>query len=718
MRLARLGPVFLATSIAIATAHAAGCGSDTTASGFQNDDGGAADGTASDAPIIPDFDSSHGAAKSLVIDPADSVVDVTDLAALPKVTLKAKVTFADNTTETPPASWTLDRQDIAGIGAGTGLVTPTGATFGKAIVTAKALGLVATTSITIRLKASSNPGSVNATDQGKLAGATTPDPAVTQFAYPYDKTVFPRGLLPPEEMWNGGAAGDVYSVHFVAPSFDLTVLAKADPPSRFTLSKPMWNALTTTAAGVDVAIELRRLSGGNAYVSAHQSWKVADANLRGTIYYWAINQGQIVKIDLPTGQRSLVFDSGASGVLGTPAPLNAGSPRTPPWQDNGAGKRCVACHSVSKDGSKLMALFTRETSTGPVGFVDIASGQTQAIGNYETNSVYDALTPDGKLAVLNASAKTMQLVDSANAQPIASALDALADVCDPTFSPSGTSFALGTNCDPGFGYPVEFRRSDLTIYDFTQSTRTFSNPRTVLTSAGIGDAIAFPSFSPDSKWIFFQRGDYSRAKYGDAQNMKHGSDDLFVAAAQAGAQAIALDMANGKGVLPNDSAHLNYAPTVNPIAEGGYAWVVFTSPRDYGNRMVSPRGAPPSDATYANHKQLWVTAVDANVGSVDPSHPAFWLPGQDDASANMFGYWALAPCKATQGDAGGGGQSCSAGFECCSGFCRDTGSGPVCVDQPGGCHQLGEKCATSADCCNAGAGVACIAGVCQKTRVN
>jgi hypothetical protein len=82
----------------------------------------------------------------------------------------------------------------------------------------------------------------------------------------------------------------------------------------------------------------------------------------------------------------------------------------------------------------------------------------------------------------------------------------------------------------------------------------------------------------------------------------------------------------------------------------------------------------------------------------------------------MFGYWALAPCKPTSGAAGAdaGPQSCATGFECCSGFCRDLGSGPVCTGNPGGCHQLGEVCASSADCCNAGPSVACLAGICQS----
>jgi hypothetical protein len=192
----------------------------------------------------------------------------------------------------------------------------------------------------------------------------------------------------------------------------------------------------------------------------------------------------------------------------------------------------------------------------------------------------------------------------------------------------------------------------------------------------------------------------------------HGIDDLYVVAATAGATPIALAQANNpNGVLPADSQHLNYAPTVNPISAGGYIWVVFTSPRDYGNVMVSPQGAAPMDATYSNHKQLWVTAVDANLGTTDPSHPPFWLPGQDPTTANMFGYWALSPCLPTSPDAGSS-SSCTSGFECCSGLCRDNGSGPVCLASTTGCHQVGEVCTTSSDCCSA-TGVSCVAGICQ-----
>jgi hypothetical protein len=89
------------------------------------------------------------------------------------------------------------------------------------------------------------------------------------------------------------------------------------------------------------------------------------------------------------------------------------------------------------------------------------------------------------------------------------------------------------------------------------------------------------------------------------------------------------------------------------------------------------------------------------------------MPGQDSTTANMFGYWTLAPCKPTPGD-GGAAPTCTTGFECCSGFCRNLGGeGYVCTNNPGGCSQLGETCTASSDCCGAGPSVGCVAGVCQ-----
>jgi hypothetical protein len=715
--------------LALVLPSAAGCGSSNSSNGFTpTADGGGpgsdatADSGGDDGGSLIGSEGGLGTATSLAITPASSTLTVTSLTSPQTETLTARVTYSGGNTVNMPASWTVDRPDIASVTAA-GVVTPTAAVFGPIHVTATVGSLSAKATVTVAAKVTVESSQVPAGSVTQLQGATAADPAVTAFAYPYDQTVFPLGLQAPEVQWNGGAAGDQYLLHFTTPNLDLQVFTTADPPSRFTLTPALWNTLTSTAATQSVTVALSRLSAGKSYASAKQTWKIANADLRGIIYYWAISQGQIISLDLATGVNKPVFDSGPSATLGTPTPVNASGAPTPPWQDNGAGKKCVACHSVSKDGSTLVSIFSKASpgSTGPLGVISLASDTITAISDYTTDGTYDSLTPDGRYSVVNYSGKTMGLLQTATATPIASALDGQANLCDPTFSPDGTLFALASNCDPGFGYPVEFRTSNLTVYSFSATTAPyFTGAQTVLTSAGVGDAIAFPSFSPDSKFIFYQRGDYSRAKYTDTTSTNtHGNDDLYVAPAAASATQIALANLNGAGVLPARDLHLNYGPTVNPIAVGGYFWVVFTSPRDYGNEMVAPGTAYPNDPTYANRKQLWVAAVDANIGTTDPSHPAFWLPGQDFTTANMFGYWALAPCKPTSssgGDGGGpdgGSASCTAGFECCSGYC-DNGS---CSTQSSGCSNLGDKCTTAADCCTtSGSTIACIGGFCEPQQ--
>jgi hypothetical protein len=158
---------------------------------------------------------------------------------------------------------------------------------------------------------------------------------------------------------------------------------------------------------------------------------------------------------------------------------------------------------------------------------------------------------------------------------------------------------------------------------------------------------------------------------------------------------------------------MNYEPTVLPVAVGGFYWVMFTSRRCYGN-TIAPGGtvAAGDQAFDANpnngntedptpRKKLWIAAVDLDyTGKLDPSHPAFYLPGQELAAGNMRAFAALEPCKAD-------GESCESGAECCNGFCRQTGADadgtPIlqCVPPPeNSCSNIDEVCATAGDCCN------------------
>jgi hypothetical protein len=125
--------------------------------------------------------------------------------------------------------------------------------------------------------------------------------------------------------------------------------------------------------------------------------------------------------------------------------------------------------------------------------------------------------------------------------------------------------------------------------------------------------------------------------------------------------------------------------------------VYFTSRRNYGNRFKT-------NLWDSAAKKIWVAAIDINAPpGTDPSHPAFYLPGQEDQSGNIRAFAALNPCKAD-------GNSCETGVDCCDGSCVNNTCG-----KPMGCATLDNRCNTTADCCNeGGVMLQCVGGVCTQ----
>jgi hypothetical protein len=166
---------------------------------------------------------------------------------------------------------------------------------------------------------------------------------------------------------------------------------------------------------------------------------------------------------------------------------------------------------------------------------------------------------------------------------------------------------------------------------------------------------------------------------------------------------------------------------VLPVPVGGYYWVLFTSRRAYGHTLAPGGTVADSGNEWGSmvdgteipslRKKLWVAAIDIDyTGKVDPSHPAFYLPGQELNAGNMRAYAALEPCRA-EGDA------CGSGADCCGGFCRleEVEFGEplkVCVPPPVGCSNVDESCETDADCCGAAAGDRCINNRCAAPNVS
>lgn len=710
--------------------------------------------------------SSGAAAFTLVIDPPSATIDIVGTAPQTRAFTATRKSPGGTISPAAPA-WSVDAFDIGKISP-SGVFTAHGNVGGLATITASEQGVTAVATVKVSLKAVHNDppgngsgGPVPEPDQKKLEegeiSGGSPSGPTGKILYPYEGTMFARGLVSPEIMWDGGAAGDKVLVHLSEDYYDAKVFLTASAPGRFLLPAPVWAAATDSNRGEPLRVTITRMNAAGVVGTPMKAmWNVANGNLRGTIYYWAVSKGQIMKIGPGKDFPDTVFDSGPANVLGSPAPKNV--PPNAVWDGSNDAKRCVACHTVSKDGSTLASGFSgvgpNSFGSRPWGSVDLKQTDAQGKGKIVSfsdamvNSMGVTLTPDGKNLVASTDGDNkLHFFDTKTGEKLPSELGSYTDpMADPMFAADGKSLAFVGNIQTQ-SWKMAGRSSSLEIVPFDQATLTFGK-RTTILPAKPNVAIAYPSYSPDSKYILYQRGNCMSHLYCETTPITQegrfiGRNEIYLVSAEGG-QEIALDRANGVGYLDEKNLRVNYEPRVNPVAVGGYMWMIFVSVRDYGNKMVS------ADPSTKNHKQLWVAAVDLYpTPGKDPSHPPFLLRGQDEVTHNMSGYWTLDPCKSE-------GASCASGTQCCTGFCRANDAGePICVkppgaDQPGtmsggnggtggsggtggtggsggpgggtggsgaqgggtqACSRLEEKCSTSGDCCEAPAHI-CVGGFC------
>jgi hypothetical protein len=689
MRTSLLG---LVSVLSLTGLFAAACGtSDNSTFGDGSDAGDpGSGGDGGSGPLGPSLGNEGGAStkaiKSLVIDPPTASLTVEVGQAPPTQTFKVTAAYADGTKAVISSgiTFSVTAPQVGGIG-GNGLYTPSGTQGGHVVVTASAGGSKATATVDVKLHVLhvSPAGSADAAAQAALRAAVTPDAAVN-WAYPYDATVFPRGLNAPELQWLGGADTDLVYVHVTSPFYEYESFGTA-PSQRFTPGGADWTQLVDSSSG-NVDVRVSRLAGGAggaATVIKNQTWEVAPGTMRGTIYYWAINTGRVMRIT----PGAAVPDDLFASVDVVPA----------------AKGKCIACHSVSANGSDLVVNAGHWDSTIDETSVawDLVSQKPAYSGNEVTNGgsafALAGISADGKVMVQNFAplrgnyATTMGAFDTSTGAAIPGTGLEAKKLFMPAFSPDNKAL-LYVDGNPG----------DLRAYDWDPVTRKATGDHLVVAAGADASLkyIQFPTVTPDHQWVLYQRSN----NYGSLGI----AGDLYLAPVAGGAE-IKLGNLDGDAYPFAAGArdrHLDFEPTFAPVASGGKFWVVFHSRRTYGNELKGPAYVSEGNGV----KQLWVAAIDQTpTAGKDPSHPAFHLPGQSLATLNMRGFWALEPCK-------GNGVGCGSGTECCGGYCAGGGDGGglVCSAVAVGCSQEGDKCQTAADCCNGGAGaVVCINSVCS-----
>ncbi len=769
---------FLFAGVAIASLQA-GCG-DTAGSEFTNvDPNGPPSG-----PIPPGFgDGEDGSAGTSGNPDAMGVLDVTPATATINVTIANGVVTASPQTFTAsyngqPVSgvtWLIDRGELGDI-TNAGVFTANGKNVGEGVITARYGAREGVAKVKVVITATQNGAPVGADAGGggfggiggvggeplgpavqdavvaKLKGQSNP-PANAQefgFLYPYDKTVWPRGLLPPLLMWQTNRVASAVHVKLSQGNytFEATYSVDQHPENsnarkRVRLEEQAWTTATGGNTGDDLKVEVKIYSPSEdkVYGPITRTWKVAPGVLKGTVYYNSYDSQITTNGGAPTGGVIAIQPRSPSPALAVPTQ---------------AGK-CHVCHSVSSDGSTLWA----QDATGPAGTeTEYSNGASYDLTNSGARTEYKALGaggniandhkftwsapyPDGSFALASSRFAREAYVrgdsklfarGSGNALPM-SGFDGVSSAVTPAFSPDGRKVAFNFWTGTGANGVSAGGGHSLAVFDFTcgapaGSTKCanggpyqFSNLREIYRNASTFPA--WVSFLPDGKGVVFnnqvERGscgpnpaDPNSIRNCQISTWYGGKSELWVARDTTPPSASRLDAANGIG-LPTNSDHpndaqLNFQPTVNPVPSGGYYWVVFTSRRIYGNLLEGKPWGENNNDGGGPQKKLWVAAIDINApAGGDPSHPAFYLPGQELNAGNTRGFWVVDPCKPN-------GDSCETGDECCNGFCRkDAQSGAlVCMDQPPGgqCAQEFEKCTVDADCCDPK--FQCIAGKCTR----
>jgi hypothetical protein len=700
---------------------------------------------------------------TLAITPAMGNVEI-DAANLTPVNFSA--VLSNGAPSEVPVKWSTDHRDLGAIDAMSGVFKPNGSA-GVVIVYAKAGSITSSVTITLVVKAKiegdpdangmpAGAGGLGGVG-GEGGGTKITDSAVRAaldkspaqdadltFLYPYDGTVWPRGLPAPLLQWRHGAHAPVaVKVHVeVAPNYSAdvylgppTALGSGMPIDRIPIPQAIWKSALQSGTEMSVSLTVAASDGNGGYAAYAPAnallFKIAPTTLRGTVYYnsygtkLAENYGGAKGGNGRFGGATLAIRRDAFDPV-----LIAGKTTT-----DASG--CRVCHSMSADGSTMIVQHDDNrvssrydlrnmnqetpygsTTDGTLGWAGLSFDGAIALGN--------SGPPSNPSNIANGNSSALYRVADGTLLTSQGLSEFVTQAAMPVFSLDGKQVAFNLYSGPG-GSGLTADGKSIVVMDFAKvndTTYAFSNPKALYTATGANQLPGWPAFLPDGSGVVFQL-ETTPASNGEHFSTRLGTRGELWWTDMSG-HAHALEKANGKGYVPkgaagknhDDDATLQYEPTVAPLVAGGYAWVVFTSRRSYGN--VATRDPFQSDArsfdlTDGNPdgpttKKLWVTALDLPAkADSDPSHPAFYLPAQELFAGNSRGYWVLDACKENA-------SGCTGGDECCGGYCRvDAESGlGTCMDIPeDACSKEYDKCNVDADCCQDGTQrLYCIAGRC------
>jgi hypothetical protein len=298
-------------AVALAAALASfgpGCaGSGPPDNGFVPEDSGVPDAPGDDATVAAPYDGSGGpplglsdavSAGTLLIQPSDAVINVTIADGVITSGATTFTALADGVTPVTMV-WSLDRSDL-GVFDAHGSFTPSGRGAGVGMVTAKYGDVIASTTVTLSIKATQNGGGaggsdggvggtgpggpIDSTTQGLLQGPGVPPASAAELGwlYPYDKTVWPRGLMAPLLQWQTSHATSAVSIHLSQKYFDFQGFYSGTSLVNQPVDADAWYTATHSNTGDALHVEVKTYDGSAVHGPISEDWTIAPGVLTGT----------------------------------------------------------------------------------------------------------------------------------------------------------------------------------------------------------------------------------------------------------------------------------------------------------------------------------------------------------------------------------------------------------------------------------------------------
>ena len=567
------------------------------------------------------------------------------------------------------------------------------------------------------------PGCTFPPDSAPACAASAP---AISIAYPPDGVLLPPNMEVISVQWTPfGPTFTEFEVDFRNATTDVRVHTKCamqtmdtEQPSvasggcELQLDTTMWDFIAKANRGGDpVTITIRGTTDGTcASSSTNQTHIVfAEQDVNGGIYYW----------------KSTVSANGVGGQIWAKAFGNG----VPEEQVTSAlTGSCNGCHSLSRDGKRMVVNADDDDSDDEYGDVDslMLDVETKAVIGSKHQPGFQSFYPDHSLyvgtnGIPNGTSNQFFLFDgnTGNAATPATVPNMGPANARPThvdWAPDGKSllFTLPNKVGHWGSRDDDDHVFGGSVYSAPyMGGGLFGAPTAIITSAGENNY--YPSYSPDSQFIVFNRVPLTGtiatidSCSGTGLSVTCPNDSfsnpaarVFVLPTTVGAAPIDCEAANGSPAaapVAVSNSWPRWSPFIQQYKGNSLLWVTFSSTRDYGLRVrnhlpgmfqcypsdsyeqpgTSHHGAFPPNC---QQPQIWMAAINLTAAGEfgnknDPSYPAFWLPFQDITTHNHTAQWTETVVDQPQPDMGAcidTGVSCAANpNNCCSGVCGANG---------------------------------------------